>query len=132
MFSRQHRKARVLFALSDVILTTLAFEAAYRTRLLLTLEHVFFLTVPGKALVLGVSLFAWVTGAIWLGVYDRLNAGDPRIILRDSIRQCLYGGICLVLVEYILRLDLSRIFLFLFFAYGWLFLFLFRAVAGRM
>jgi len=32
MFSR-HRKARVLFGLSDILLAALAFEAAYRTRI---------------------------------------------------------------------------------------------------
>jgi hypothetical protein len=30
MFSRQHRKARVLFGFSDIVLTALAFEAATR------------------------------------------------------------------------------------------------------
>ena len=46
MFSRQHRKARVLFGLSDILLTALAFEAAYQTRILLHLDRVFFLDVP--------------------------------------------------------------------------------------
>jgi len=132
MFSRQHRKARVLFGLSDVILTTLAFEAAYRTRLSLQLEHVFFLNVPVKALVLGFALLVWVAIGVWLKVYDKLNAGDLRVILRDSFAQCGYGAMCLILFEYILRLDLSRPFLLFFFVYSWLLLFLFRAGAGRV
>jgi hypothetical protein len=45
MLSRQ-RKARVLFGLSDVVLTALAFEAAYQTRLLLPFRHLFFILVP--------------------------------------------------------------------------------------
>lgn len=131
MFSRQHRKARVLFGLSDVVLTTLAFEAAYLTRTWLELERVFFLTTPMKALVLGFSLLAWVVIGSWLRVYDKLNAGDPRIILWDSVRQCAYGGTALVLFEYALRMDLSRPFLLFFFGYSFLFLFLFRLLAGR-
>ena len=43
MFSRR-RKARVLFALSDVLLISLAFAAAYETRLLLPLARQFFMT----------------------------------------------------------------------------------------
>ena len=132
MFSHQHRKARVLFGLSDVLMTALAFEAAYQTRILLHLDHAFYLDVPKKALVLGFSLAAWVTIGVWLGVYDKLDSGDPRIILRDSARQCGYGIISLVIFEYLMRLDLSRLFLALFAVYGWIFLLVFRLTAGRL
>src|SRR5437016_3851977 len=132
MFSRQHRKARVLFALSDMLLTALAFEAAYQTRALMHLEHTFFIVVPIKALILGFALAAWVIIGLWLGVYDKLNSGDPRIILGDSFRQCAYGSICLVIFQYLLRLDLSRPFLALFASYSWIFLFVFRLTAGRL
>ena len=132
MFSRQHRKARVLFGLSDVVLTTLAFEAAYRTRVWLQLERVFYLTVRDKALVLGFALLVWVTMAAWLRVYEKLTVADVRVILRDSVRQCFYSAICVVILEYLLRLDLSRAFLLLFFGYSWLLLFLFRVTVGRL
>src|SRR5882672_10209032 len=117
MFSRQ-RKARVLFGLSDIILVTLAFEAAYQTRSLLHLEHLFFLTVERKTLVLAFCLFAWVTIGIWLELYEKLDSGHPRVILRDTARQCAYGALCLVVFEYSLRFDLSRFFLTLFAAYA--------------
>jgi exopolysaccharide biosynthesis polyprenyl glycosylphosphotransferase len=132
MFSRQRRKARVLFGLSDILLTALAFEAAYQTRSLLHLERTFFLVVPTKALVLGYAIAAWLLSGLWLGVYDRLDAGDPRVILRDSFRQCAYGAVALVLFEFALRLDLSRPFLALFIAYAWTLLFLFRLFSGRL
>jgi exopolysaccharide biosynthesis polyprenyl glycosylphosphotransferase len=134
MFSRQHRKARLLFGLSDVILTTLAFEAAYRTRLWLPsvwpqVERVFYMIPPSKALVLGFALLAWTAAASWLNVYDRLSGADPRVILQDSLKQCTVGAVCVVVFEYVVRLDLSRPFLFLFFAYAWLAIFLFRVGA---
>src|SRR5579864_4876218 len=100
MFSRQ-RKARVLFGLSDIVLAALAFEAAYQTRAILHLEHTFYLTVEKKALVLGFTLFAWVMIGLWLEVYEKLDAGHPLVILRDSARQCTYGAVCLVLFEYV-------------------------------
>jgi exopolysaccharide biosynthesis polyprenyl glycosylphosphotransferase len=131
MFSRQ-RKARVLFALSDILLTALAFEAAYQTRSFLHLERNFFLTVQIKALVLGFSLLAWVAIALWLQVYEKLDSGHPAVILRDSARQCAYGVLCLVVFQYVLRLDLSRPFLILFSAYSWALLLLFRLTAGRV
>ena len=132
MFSRQHRKAKVLFGVSDVLLTALAFEAAYQTRLLLHLHRAFFFTVPEKALLLGVSLAAWVVVGLWLGVYDKLDSGDPRVILRDSSRQCGYGVIFLVVFEYLMRLDVSRPFLALLAGYSWVFLLVFRLTAGRL
>jgi len=92
----------------------------------------FYLTVPQVALVLGFSLVAWVVIALWLGIYEKLDSGHPRVILRDSFRQCAYGGMCLVLFEYSLRLDLSRFFLVLFTVYTWILLLLFRLVAGRL
>jgi exopolysaccharide biosynthesis polyprenyl glycosylphosphotransferase len=132
MFSRQHRKARVLFGLSDVLLAALAFEAAYQTRLLLPLDRSFFITVPVKALILGFSLSAWVVIGLWLGVYDKLDSGDPRIVLRNTSRQCGYGAICLVIFEYLMRLDLSRPFMALFAGYSWVLLLIFRLTAGRL
>jgi exopolysaccharide biosynthesis polyprenyl glycosylphosphotransferase len=131
MFSRQ-RKARVLFALSDIILAAAAFEAAYQTRAILPLRQEFFLTVHIKALILGFALVAWVTMALWLEVYEKLDAGHPRVILRDSARQCGYGVLCMIVFEYVLRLDLSRPFLFLFAVYTWILLLLFRLTAGRL
>ena len=131
MFSRQ-RKARVLFALSDIILTVVAFEAAYQSRALLHLERAFYMSVDKKALVLAVSLFAWVVIGLWLEIYEKLDSGHPGVILRDSARQCVYGAICLVLFEYLLRLDLSRFFLGLFAAYAWALLLVFRLTAGRV
>jgi exopolysaccharide biosynthesis polyprenyl glycosylphosphotransferase len=131
MFTRP-RKARVLFGLSDIILAALAFEAAYQTRAVLHLEHTFYLTVERKALVLGFALVTWVTIGLWLGIYERLDSGHPRVILRDTARQCASGALCLVLFEYVLRLDLSRFFLGLFSAYAWVLLLLFRLTAGRV
>src|SRR5438270_2391987 len=129
MFAR-HRKARVLFGLSDILLAALAFEAAYQTRAVLNLEHEFYLTVERKGLVLAFSLAAWVAIGLWLEVYEKLDSGHPRVILRDAARQCTYGALGLVVFEYLFRLDLSRFFLALFSAYAWALLVLFRLTAG--
>src|ERR1035437_6548849 len=107
MFTRP-RKARVLFALSDIILAALAFEAAYQTRVVLHLERAFYLTVERKALVLAFALFAWVAIGLWLEVYEKLASGPPGPTRRATARQCAYGVLCLIVFEYVFRLDLSR------------------------
>ncbi|MCC6860231.1 MAG: sugar transferase [Bryobacterales bacterium] len=132
VFSRHQRRARVLFGLSDIVVTALAFEAAYQTRLLLPLERVFYLLAPVKALVLGFALVTWLLAALWLAIYERLDSGDPRVILRDTSRQCAWGAIAVVIFQFLLRLDLSRPFLALFVVYSWASLLLFRLTAGRL
>jgi len=131
MFSRQ-RKSRVLFGLSDVFLTALAFESAYRTRQLLQLERVFYMHAERHALMLGFAVLVWVAIGAWIELYDKLDSGHPRLILSDTFRQCVYGSVCVVLFEYILRLDLSRFFLAFFSAYAFILLLLFRLTAARV
>jgi exopolysaccharide biosynthesis polyprenyl glycosylphosphotransferase len=131
MFSRLH-KARVLFGISDLLLVSLAFLLAYQTRSILHLEHSFYLTAERQALVLGSALLAWLAIAWWLEIYERVDSAHPRIILRDAAKQCVYGALCLVVVEYALRLDLSRFFVLLFAALAWVLLLVFRLTAGRL
>ena len=66
MFNRHHRKARLFFGLSDIILTALAFEAAYQDSTLATHPEEFILTVPLKALLSGPpSLHGFCWGIGW-------------------------------------------------------------------
>ena len=132
MFSRHHRKVKLLFALADVLLAALAFEAAYQSRVWLPLERQFFLTVPVKALLLWVVAVLWPTAGYWLSVYERPDSAHPRVILRDSFKQTLFGIVGLVLAQYALRLDLSRSFIAIFGGYSWVLLCLFRLRAGAL
>lgn len=136
MFRRHYRRVKLLFGWSDILLTALAFEAAYQTRLhfgpLLHFEHRFYLDRPVKALLLGVAVLLWVGLGYWLDIYEKLDSAHPRIVLRNTFRQCFLGTILLVLVEYLLRLDLSRTFLAMFALYAWVFLCLFRLNAGHL
>jgi exopolysaccharide biosynthesis polyprenyl glycosylphosphotransferase len=128
----QHRKARLLFALSDILLASLAFAVAYRIRVPLRWHFLFYLTLEQQALILGFSLFAWVSLGVWFQIYEDLDGGHPRIILRDSVRQCAWGALCLLVFEYALRMDLSRFFLATYVFLDWCFIVLFRLTAGRV
>ena len=132
MFSNQHRKAKLLFGLSDIALAAIAFEAAYETRRALSLQNTFFFNTERKALVLGICVLAFVLAGYWLQVYGRLGTGERRIVFADSLRQCGYGAIGLIFCEFALRLDLSRPFLFFFVAYVWILIISFRLGAGRL
>ncbi len=132
VFSRRHRKVRVLFGLSDVLLTALAFEAAYRTRLHLNLEKAFFLEPTFHLLLLGAAVAALLALGLWSKVYDRLDSGNPIVILRDTLRQCVLGTAVVVLFQYLLRQDVSRLFLALFGAYSMVLLGLFRLSSGGL
>jgi exopolysaccharide biosynthesis polyprenyl glycosylphosphotransferase len=132
MFSGIQRKTKLLFGLSDILLTAAAFGAAYASRVWLPLAHPFFLRRAEMALLLGFSALVWLGMGIWLNVYERLESGHPRTILRDSFRQSFGGLIAVVMLEYLLKLDLSRPFLALFGAYSWVFLCVFRLSTGRL
>lgn len=131
MFSRHYRKVKALFGLADVILTTAAFVAAYQTRAWLHLEHRFFLDLPTAALLLLYSVTSYIAIGYWLDIYERLDSAHPRVVLRDTFRQCAVGGICLVIVQFVFRMDLSRPFVALFAVFSWILLCLFRLQAGR-
>ena len=126
VFSHHHRKVKILFGFADAVLVVLAFELAYRTRADLPFERAFYLVLPIRVLLLGLTAFIWPLAGSWLKVYDRLDAEKPPIILRDTFRQCLAAGVVIVITEYLLRLDLSRSFLALFLLYTWIALCLFR------
>jgi exopolysaccharide biosynthesis polyprenyl glycosylphosphotransferase len=131
VFRGHHRKVRILFALADVLIVALAFQLAYWSRVRLTLEHVFFLTPVTRIVLLAGSAAVWVVLGFWWEIYDRIDAADVRVILRDAFRQCLIGAASIVLVEYLFRLDLSRSFVGLFALWAWVLLSLFRLNAGR-
>lgn len=132
----------MLFGVSDVVLTALAFEAAYQTRYWLripgalgdwlTFHEVFYIAVPVKALLLGFSLLVWLLLGAWIQIYDRLDSAHPKTILRDTFRQCGGGIAAVVVFQYALRLDLSRSFLLLFAVYSWTLMCLFRLNAGSI
>ena len=132
MFSRHHRKAVLLFALADVVLASCAFAAAYQFRHWLPLERDFYLLPPVKGLLLGGCALLWPALGYWLQVYERLDSAHPSKILRDSFQQTLFGIIGLVLIEFTLRLDLSRGFIGLLAVFSWSFLCLFRLNAGTL
>ena len=102
MFRGQHRKVRLLFGISDVVLTALAFAAAYQTRVLLA-GHTppfgpeFFLTRQVVVLLLGWSMAVYVALAAWWNIYGRIDSAQPHVILHDAFRQCLVGSASVVL-----------------------------------
>jgi exopolysaccharide biosynthesis polyprenyl glycosylphosphotransferase len=133
MFSNQHRKAKLLFGLSDILLLGLAFEAAYRSRLSLpNLRHIFYFTTEKKALVLGLALLSWVLAGYWLNVYQNLGTGRRTVIFGDLLRQTGYASIALVFSEYLLRLDLSRPFLAFFTVFAFALILIFRFASRRL
>ena len=136
VYSRHHRKLRILFGVSDVALVALAFAAAYVTRralpLLFPLEHDFEISGAASALLLSFSCVCWVLAGIGLNVYERLDSARPSVILRDSLRQASASLAALVVFQYFLRLDLSRLFVTGFAAGAWLFICVFRLVSARL
>jgi exopolysaccharide biosynthesis polyprenyl glycosylphosphotransferase len=132
MFRGHHRQIRLLFGASDSALLALAFALAYWTRSRLELTHEFYILPPVIAALAGWVMLVWVGLGYWWEIYDRIDSGAPRVILRDAFRQCLVGSVLTIIFEYAWRLDLSRSFVGLFAGYTWVLLCLFRLNAGRL
>src|SRR5580658_6350477 len=132
VFSRHYRKVKAIFGATDVLLTSIAFIAAYQTRVRMHLDKVFFIDFPVAALLLVLSALCWVAIGYWFDVYEKLDSAHPSVVLRDTFRQCALGAICLVVAEFLLRLDLSRPFVVLVAVYAWILLCLFRINAARV
>ena len=136
MFSRHYRKVKAVFGLIDAVLVAVAFVAAYQTRIRLNFHKVFYflfyIDFPIAALLLVVSILCWLAIGYWLDIYEKLDSAHARVVLRDTFVQCASGAICLVVAEYLLRLDLSRFFVVIFATYAWMLLCLFRINAARV
>jgi exopolysaccharide biosynthesis polyprenyl glycosylphosphotransferase len=136
VFRAHRRRVRVFFGFADIVLVGLAFQIAYWTRVALSasapaFEREFFLTPAVWVLLTGFSMLIWIALGAWWEIYDHIDATHPRVILRDAFRQCAVGATAMVLLQYLLRLNLSRSFLGIFAISAWILLCLFRLNAGR-
>lgn len=119
MFSRQSRKARLLFYLIESGVLYLLYEAAYATRSQSGLfRRIFYLDDSTKYLVFLVSVWVWALSGVWLRAYENAVPGSLPKVLRQTISQMLLASPFIVVFQFVLRFDLSRPFLGLFFLYG--------------
>jgi exopolysaccharide biosynthesis polyprenyl glycosylphosphotransferase len=132
MFGSAQRKLKILFGLSDVCLTALAFAIAYTLRQRAHLDRQFFLTRDQMVLVFGFSCVTAVLIGYWLNVYGKVDSAKVRTVLADSFRQSSYSALALVVLVYALRLDTSRAFLFTFVFLNWFLLVCFRIAARNL
>lgn len=136
MYSRHNKKVKLVFALIDLLLICAAFFAAYLTRIRLhyttVFYHDFYFEARVGATLLVISLLCWLSIGYWFNIHDKLETVRSWAILRETARQCALSAICLVLAEYMLRLDLSRFFVLIFAIYAWILLTLFRFNAARL
>ncbi len=115
MFAHQRKKIQLLFAVSDALLTVGTFEAAYATRLHLSFDRLFFIGPHTHILLAAVCMITWVALGASQRIYDYLDSATARRLLPGTFRQALIGTVVIVLVQYLLRLELSRTFIVLFF-----------------
>ena len=134
MFAHHRKRIRLLFAIADGLLTILAFEAAYGTRIRLALERVFFLQFRTHILLLSYCVAVWIALGSLQRAYEYLNSVNPGRALTNTLRQASMGTVLVILFQYLLRLDpqLSRSFLSLFFIYDVTLLAVFRWSAPRL
>ena len=132
MFRSQTRKLKILFGFADAVLTAAAFTVAYKVREYAPFRLQFFLTPDVHTLLLGFCLLTWVGFGYWLDVYGKLESVRIRVIVADSFRQVGFSALALVVLVFVAKLDISRVFLSLFIGASWLFLIWFRMAARNL
>jgi exopolysaccharide biosynthesis polyprenyl glycosylphosphotransferase len=137
MFQSQQRKTKILFGLSDIVFTAIAFELAYRFRQWLQLDLRFYLLPHVKTLLSTFCIITWVVAGYRLNVYGKLDAMRPPVILRDSVRQAAYATVAIVLFIVFgpfgpQQPRISRVFLSSFILLSWLFLICFRMATRNL
>lgn len=118
MFQRHQQREALFFAAADLILTVVAFQAAYWTRTSLPLRE-FYLAPTAKLVVLAAATVAVVASGRATGIYKHLSTAESPPILGGTLRQTLASSLGLLTLLYLLNLDppVSRLFLALFFVY---------------
>lgn len=118
MFERHRRRAEILFAVLDLILSAVAFEAAFVTRAALPMRE-FTLDPSARTLALIAALASVVASGHATGLYARLYASERAPVFTGTLRQALVASAPLLAFLYLLNLEVtvSRLFLALFFCY---------------
>lgn len=132
MFQRRQQRAAILLAVTDLILATGAFEAAYWTRTALPMRE-FHLEPAGRLLVqLAILASVLVAGRV-TGAYSRLYVSEEPPVFAVTLRQALASALPLLAFLYLLNLEVpvSRLFLAVLFAYLALLQLVQRGLAAR-
>jgi exopolysaccharide biosynthesis polyprenyl glycosylphosphotransferase len=127
VYSRHQRKFQVLFAIGDLALIVLAFALAFEIRLQLPLERDFDISPPVRLLLLAFAGAANVLLSNSLKIYQQVELLSPLRIVTRTFRHVAFTMVGLIVLEFALRLDLSRPFFALFGLNQWLLL-----AAGRL
>src|SRR5690348_12365681 len=77
------------------------------------------------------SMACYIAIGYWLVIYDPLDSAHTRVVLTATFHQCALPAICLVIGQFVFRIDLSRPFVALFAVYSWILFCLFRLQAGH-
>lgn len=126
MFRSQRRKLKIFFGFADALLTAAAFGLAYRIREFLPFDHRFYLTSDVWPALLAFCVLTWVILGYWLDVYGKIESVRAGAIVRDAFRQAGWGGLALVVLMFVIKLDISRFFLSSFVFTSWVLLTWFR------
>jgi exopolysaccharide biosynthesis polyprenyl glycosylphosphotransferase len=114
VYSRHQRKLRILLLAADGVAICLAFEGAYALRTVLPLARDFYFSNPVKLLLLLIALLSYWVVALWFGDYDRVEGAPLREVLQRTARHVAMATVSVIILQFALRLDVSRLFLALF------------------
>lgn len=112
MFSRRRRVLGFGLALSDMVVMAIAFELAYILRQHLSAQlRLFFLHRGVMVGLMASSLAVWWLVGVGLGIYRRNGLFGPARVTGDTIRQAVVSTAIMMGWLYLLKMDVSRLFI---------------------
>jgi exopolysaccharide biosynthesis polyprenyl glycosylphosphotransferase len=132
VFSRHQRKTLLLLRLADLALLLASYLLAFQLRLRLPFENDFAVTGTVQLLLIGWASITWFLLARWFGLHERLESSSRTAIVHLTVQQGVLGFVGLVVLDFVLKLDLSRPFLFLWVGSATLLLLVFRLSSGGL
>lgn len=131
MYSRHQRKFQVLYALSDAALVLLAFVVAFVVRLLLPLEREFDIIPPVRLLLVLFAAGSNIFLSNAMQIYRNVESLSTLRIITRTFRHVIITLLGLIVLEFSLRLNLSRPFFALFAFNQWWMIAAGRIIAQR-
>lgn len=122
VYSRHQRKFQVLYAVSDLALILVAFQAAFALRSHLPLENLFDIVPPVRVLLIAFACAGNILLSAGLQIYRQVEVLPPLRIITRTFRHVALTMVGMIVLEFALRLNLSRPFFFLFGLNQWILL----------
>ena len=132
MFAKRNRIVSVLLRLVDLAIVALSFQIAYLIRFSLPNLRPFFLWPAVSLGLFASALTIWAFAGAALGIPPHIATQEPGQVLRHTLKESALASAVFMGLIYLLKADISRLFIGIFIVLTPLLLLVYRLTARRL